>query len=255
MGIVNCTPDSFSDGGDYNATNSAVAHARSLIAESADILDIGGESTRPGADYIPADEEWDRVGNIIETLAKEDTVPISIDTYKAEIAGKAMSVGASIINDVSGLADPDMVNVLKEHNPIYVLMYQRDAELDTFDVRPDMIDFFNEKIGLLDREGVDLSRVWIDPGIGFHKTAEQNHILLAGLECLSVFENDILVGASRKRFIGALTGKEPKDRLAGTLAAHLKSVQKGAKIIRAHDVAPHVDAIKVMWALEKCGVD
>lgn len=251
MGVVNVTPDSFSDGGRYYELDTAVAHALRLVQEGADIVDVGGESTRPGAKPVGLEEELRRVLPVVRDLAAAG-IAVSIDTRHAAVAESAVAAGACLVNDVSGLRDPEMRAVAARHGVPAVAMHMpiddptlMQQHTDYADVVDEVVGFLRDHAAIALREGVPM--VIIDPGIGFGKTVEQNIQLVRRLDVLVSLGHPVLVGASRKRFIGVLTGTErPEDRVAGTLAVHLASVQRGARLIRAHDVAAHRQAL-AMW--------
>jgi dihydropteroate synthase len=251
MGVVNVTPDSFSDGGRYYHLDAAVAHGLRLVAEGADIVDVGGESTRPGAEPVPADEEIRRVVPVVRDL-RSAGVAVSIDTRHAAVAEAAVAAGACLVNDVSGLRDPAMRAVAARYDVPAVAMHMpvddpatMQQHTDYVDVVADVVGFLRDHAALALTEGVPL--VIVDPGIGFGKTVEQNLELIRRLDELVALGHPVLLGASRKRFIGVLTGvEEPEQRVAGTLAVHLAGVQRGARIVRAHDVAAHRQAL-TMW--------
>jgi dihydropteroate synthase len=254
MGIVNVTPDSFSDGGLFLDTGAAIAHGRELLAEGADVLDIGGESTRPGADPVPAAEEIERVVPVIEALAG-DGGRVSIDTTKAEVARVALAAGATIVNDVSAFRfDPELAVVAAEAGAICVLMHmlgeprtmQKDPRYD--EVVSDVKAFLEERLAFAVGEGVAEENVWLDPGIGFGKTLEHNLELIARLDEIVAIGRPVVFGASRKSFLGKLTGRLVGERLAGTIATNVIAHQRGARVFRVHDVAPTVDALKVAAA-------
>jgi dihydropteroate synthase len=247
MGIVNVTPDSFSDGGLYLDPQSAIAHGRALAAEGADVLDVGGESTRPGAQAVDAPAELDRVGPVVAALG-EDTAaggpPVSIDTSKAAVAEVALDAGAAWVNDVTALrADPDLAGLCAARGCGVVLMHmlgtprtmQEDPRYD--DVVDDVRAFLAERIEAAIAAGIDEESILIDPGIGFGKTLEHNLELLRRLGELRELGRPIVVGASRKRFIGALTGRDADERLGGTVAANVLALAAGAEVFRVHDVA------------------
>lgn len=250
MGVVNVTPDSFSDGGQFLEHDAAVAHAMALAGDGADILDLGGESTRPGHSLVDADTEIERVVPVIRRLASCD-VPLSIDTWKAQVAEQAMEAGAHIVNDVWGFQrEPDIARVAAAHGAACVLMHNRLEADGGIDIMADIVGFLSRSIDLALRAGVSENSIVLDPGVGFGKTMEQNPIVIAHLDAVHALGYPVLVGASRKRFIGHLTGRQdPRDRLAGTLAAHVAAVLNGAHIIRAHDVAAHRDALAVAYAI------
>ena len=246
MGILNVTPDSFSDGGRHGSTEEALAHARAMVAEGADIIDVGGESTRPGATEVAADEELARVLPVIERLAPEIAVPISIDTYKAAVADRALAAGATIVNDVWGLQrDPDMAAVAARHGAGVVVMHNRREVDGTIDILADIRRFFLRSLLLAERAGIPDRRIVLDPGIGFGKTLEQNVETIARLSELRAIGLPILVGASRKSLIGRLLDQPLAERMPGTLATHVLSVAGGADIIRAHDVREHAQALRI----------
>ena len=258
MGIVNVTPDSFSDGGDHFDADAAVAHGRRLVDEGADLLDVGGESTRPGAADVPLDDELARVIPVIERLARDTSVPISIDTCKPEVMRAAVAAGAGLINDVRGLRRDGALDAAASLGVPVVLMHmlgeprsmQDDPRYD--DVVADVHRFLAERIFAAEMAGIDKKRIVIDPGFGFGKTRDHNLQLLARFERFTDLGVPVLAGLSRKRTIGDLTGREaPAERVSGSVAAHLIAVQRGASIVRVHDVAATVDALKVWDAVAK----
>jgi dihydropteroate synthase len=249
MGIVNVTPDSFSDGGRYDDPEAALAQARRMAEAGADILDIGGESTRPGAEPVSVDEELARVIPVIRRLSAELDVPLSIDTMKAPVARAAVEAGAVIINDVTGLlADPEMSQAAAQAGAGVVITYNRGRADPRLDAGADMSLFFEDALERAERAGILRERIWLDPGIGFAKTQEQNLDLIARLGRLQRFGLPVLAGLSRKSFLGHVTGRPVQERLAGTIAAGLIAVYRGARILRVHDVAEHADALKVFEA-------
>lgn len=256
MGILNVTPDSFSDGGRYADINAALQRADEMIAEGADVIDIGGESTRPGSKRVSADDEISRVVPVIEAISKRLDVPVSIDTSKSAVADAAVDAGAEIINDISGLRfDEAIAEVAARHKTGLVLMHSR-GEFETMHSQPPVEDIITEveedlrrSISSAAAAGVAAEQIVLDIGIGFGKTLDQNLKLIAQLDRLvnefPVFP--ILVGASRKSFLGKLLGKDdPKERLSGSLASAAIAVWNGAKILRVHDVAATVDAVKIV---------
>ena len=251
MGIVNVTPDSFSDGGDFLASDEAVAHGLRLAGEGAAILDVGGESTRPGHALVTAREELARVLPVIEGLARQTDVPMSIDTMKASVAAAAVEAGAAIVNDVWGFQhDPDMARVVAETGVPAILMHNREEDDPAVDIVAEVVDFLSRSIDIALAAGVCRDRLIIDPGFGFGKTHAQSLRLIRELYRLQDFNLPILIGVSRKRAVGQVTGRiEPRARLAGSLAAALIGAENGASIIRAHDVAPHIDAMKMFAAV------
>ncbi|GAB2500237.1 dihydropteroate synthase [Pseudoxanthomonas sangjuensis] len=256
MGIVNATPDSFSDGGAHDTLEAAVAHGLKLAEEGADILDVGGESTRPGAGEVPLDEELRRVIPVIERLAKETSLPISVDSYKPEVMRAAVAAGAGMVNDVYGLRQPGALDAAAELGVPVVIMHMlgeprsmQDApEYD--DVVGDVHRFLTERIFAAEMAGIAKKNLVVDPGFGFGKTTAHNLALLAQFERFAELGVPALAGLSRKRTIGELTGRDrPAERVAGSVAAHLIAAQRGAKILRVHDVAATVDALKVWSAV------
>jgi dihydropteroate synthase len=255
MGIVNVTPDSFSDGGKYAATDKAVAHALRLVVDGADILDIGGESTRPGATPVPLDEELQRVIPVIEQLAGQVNVPISIDTYKPAVMRAAISAGADIVNDVLALTEPGALDVVATSNAGICLMHvqgtlqtmQHDPQYD--DVVKEVDAFLEARLLAAEAAGIAPERILLDPGFGFGKRTAHNVTLLQHLDILARHGRPLLVGLSRKSILGQLVGTDVDQRLYASLAASVISVMKGAKIVRVHDVKPTVEALKVVAAV------
>ncbi len=259
MGIVNVTPDSFSDGGRFFDTQRAVDHALALIAEGADILDIGGESTRPNASPVSEEEELRRVLPVIEALSRSSSckIPISIDTMKPRVARAAVGAGATIINDVAAnAAGPEMWQVVRDTGAAYVIMHMQgtpqtmqDAPCYS-DVVREVNGFFTERLSALRQFGVSDEQLVLDPGIGFGKTSEHNLELLAGVGQFSSQRRPVLIGASRKAFIGKLAGGATGDmRIPGSLACACASVERGARIIRTHDVGPTRQALQMTQAI------
>ena len=254
MGIVNVTPDSFSDGGQHDTLEAAVAHGLKLASEGADILDIGGESTRPGAQAVPLEEELRRVVPLIERLSRETALPISIDTFKPQVMRAAVAAGAGMINDIRGLREEGALEAAADLGVPVVLVHMlgqpqsmQDApEYD--DVVGEVHRFLAERIFAAEMSGIDKKKIVVDPGFGFGKTTAHNMMLLAQLRRFTEFGVPVLAGLSRKRSIGELTGRDvPAERVAGSVAAHLLAAQRGATLLRVHDVAATVDALKV-WA-------
>lgn len=254
MGIVNVTPDSFSDGGDHFDADAAVAHGLKLAAEGADILDVGGESTRPGSEGVGAEEEIRRVVPVIECLVRETALPVSIDTWRPEVMRAAVAAGAGMINDIRALRAEGALDAAAELGVPVVLMHMlgeprsmQDApEYD--DVVGEVHRFLAERIFAAEMAGIPRARIVADPGFGFGKTTAHNLALLAQVERFVELGVPVLAGLSRKRSIGEITGREvPRERAAGSVAAHLVAAQRGAKILRVHDVADTVDALRV-WA-------
>ena len=259
MGVLNVTPDSFSDGGEFFLLERAVAHAEQMIAEAADIIDVGGESTRPGSAFVSEGEELQRVIPVIERLATKSPVPISIDTTKSSVARAAIAAGAEIVNDISGLRfDPLIADEAARAKAGLVLMHSRGTPKDMQQLPP-VDDIMSEVIGELrnsvlvaEERGVARDRIAIDPGIGFGKTLAQNVELIAKLDQLVIAfaEFPIMIGTSRKSFLGKLLDNAPADqRLHGTIASVVASVLNGAHIVRVHDVKAAVEAIKVADAV------
>jgi dihydropteroate synthase len=261
MGVVNVTPDSFSDGGRHADPDRAVAHALRLADEGADLLDVGGESTRPGAPPVPAEEEIRRVVPVVERLrARGLALPISVDTTKADVARAALRAGADLVNDVSGLRDPALAAAVAETGAPVVLMHMRGTPADMQsravygDVVGEVARELEEALRRADAAGIPRERTVLDPGIGFAKTAEHSLALLARLGELRALGRPLLVGPSRKSFIGKVTGAPVEDRLAGTLAAVTACVLAGAELVRVHDVAPARQAALVAAAIRASGV-
>jgi len=252
MGVLNITPDSFSDGGEFNAPGLALARARAVIADGVDIIDIGAESTRPykGAKAVTADDELDRLKPVLAGVVALG-VPVSIDSMKAEVVAYALDQGAAIANDVWGLQrDPAMAPLVAARGVPVIVMHNRDDADPAIDIITDMKTFFLRSLDIAAKAGIARDKIVLDPGIGFGKTAEQSMTALARLREFEMFGLPILVGASRKRFIASVSPSEPKERLAGSIAAHLIAAQRGAKIIRTHDVAETLQALRVANAIE-----
>jgi dihydropteroate synthase len=251
MGVLNVTPDSFSDGGQFIAPERALAQARRMIAEGADIIDIGAESTRPyGAQPISADEELKRLQPILAEVVSFG-VPVSIDSMKSAVVSWALDAGAAIANDVWGLQrDPDMAGLLAaRHSPV-IVMHNRDHVDADIDIMQDIAAFFDRSLAIAQKAGISSGNIVLDPGIGFGKTPEQSMTAIARLSELRVFGLPLLVGASRKRFISSVTPSEPHQRLGGSIAAHLIAAKGGARIIRTHDVSETVQSLRVAAAIE-----
>ena len=256
MGIVNVTPDSFSDGGKFASTGLAVEHALQLIAEGADILDIGGESTRPGAIPVSLDEELNRVIPVIQALSKVSSVPISIDTYKPEVMRLAIVAGADIVNDVRALQEPSALEVVANSNAGVCLMHMQGTP-QTMQVDPHYSDvveevkqFLMQRLQATEQVGISKKRILLDPGFGFGKRTVHNIALIQNLEKLAAIGQPLLVGLSRKSVLGAIAGGDEEQRLHAGLAATVISAMKGAKIVRVHDVKATVDALKVVIAIQ-----
>ncbi len=253
MGVLNVTPDSFSDGGRYLDPQAAMVHARRLAAEGADILDVGAESTRPygGAVRISLEEEGARLAPLLSDVIALG-VPVSIDTLKAAIAAWALDLGAAIVNDVWGLqGDTDIARVVAEHQAPVVIMHNRMSVDPAIDIIAEVTNFFRRSLDIAARAGIPRQRIVLDPGIGFGKTAEQSLTCIARLDAWREFGVPLLVGASRKRFIHSVAPSEPMERLGGSLAAHLLAVENGATIVRVHDVAATAQALTVASAIRR----
>ena len=249
MGILNMTPDSFSDGGRYNAVDTALERACQLVQDGADIIDIGGESTRPGYEQIPAEEEIERVVPIIERLAKEVEVPISIDTYKAEVARAALKAGAHIINDIWGAkADPDMAMVAAETGAPIILMHNRKEKPYENFIRDALNDLY-ESIQITKKAGVKDSQIILDPGIGFAKNLQENLLMMRNLHVIASLGYPVLLGTSRKSMIGNTLKLPVEERIEGTIASVCLGIQQGCQIMRVHDVKENARAARMMDAM------
>ena len=251
MGILNVTPDSFSDGGQFAEPQNAIRQAQKMIEDGADIIDVGAESTRPygGAKPVTLEEELSRLQHVLPTVVQMGA-PVSIDTMKPELALWALGLGASIVNDVWGLQrDPNMARVVAEHGVPVIVMHNRYKAEASINILSDINAFFTYSIDLAQKAGILRECLVLDPGIGFGKTPEQSMETIAKLETFKRFNLPILVGASRKRFIDSVSPSAPLERVGGSLAAHLLAVRNGAAIIRTHDVAETIQAIKVDNAL------
>ncbi len=255
MGVVNVTPDSFSDGGLYLDPRSAIEHGRELVADGAAILDVGGESTRPGADEVAVDEELRRVVPVVAGLAGLG-VEISVDTSKAPVAAAALDAGATIVNDVTALrGDPAMAGLIAERGARVVLMHMA-GDPRTMQVNPEygdvvaeVRDFLAARLAAAVAAGIEGSRIWLDPGIGFGKTAQHNFELLRGLDQLAALGRPLVVGTSRKSFIGRADGSRTDDRLGGTIATSILAAAAGATVLRVHDVREMAEALKLASAV------
>jgi dihydropteroate synthase len=249
MGILNVTPDSFSDGGQHAGLERALAHAGVMVAEGAAVIDIGGESTRPGAVPVPEDEELRRVLPVLRAIHAAHDLPVSIDSWKAAVARAATGQGAAIINDVWGLQkDSAMADTVAETGSAVIIMHNRtsiDAEIDIID---DMQRFFERSLALAARAGIPEDHILLDPGVGFGKTVAQNLTCIWQLDRLAQFGKPLLLGVSRKSFIGKALDKTVDDRLAGSLAAAMIGLMRGAAVLRVHDVAEHADALTIFRA-------
>ncbi len=252
MGILNVTPDSFSDGGQFLDPSLAIAHAADMAKSGADLLDIGAESTRPYGGPVPvsADEEKARLEPILPAIVKLG-LPVSIDTIKASIAAWALDQGAGIVNDVWGLQrDSDMAPLVAERGVPVIVMHNRESADGSIDIVADVIAFFSRSLEIAARAGIVRDNIVLDPGIGFGKTPEQSMTCIARLADFRRFGLPLLVGASRKRFINTVIPSSPDDRIGGSISAHLLAVENGAAIVRAHDVKETVQALRVAAAIE-----
>ena len=254
MGVLNVTPDSFSDGGQFVIPERALAQARRMVAEGADIIDIGAESTRPyGSEPIPTDEELKRLQPVLPAVVSLG-VPVSIDSMKSAVVAWALDQGAIIANDVWGLQrDAGMAGLIAARGVPVIIMHNRDHADPAIDIMQDIADFFARSLEIAAKAGIAPDKIVLDPGIGFGKTPEQSMTALARLAELQTFGFPLLVGASRKRFISTVTPSEPHQRLGGSIAAHLVAANHGARIIRAHDVAETVQALRVTAAIREQG--
>lgn len=259
MGILNVTPDSFSDGGLYFDKNKAVEHALRLVEEGADIIDVGGESTRPGSEPVSIEEEIKRTSPVIQAISKAVKVPISIDTYKAEVARRALDAGASMVNDISGLRfDPDMPKVVSEYKVPVIIMHIKGRPKDMQQnpvyeaLIPEIMDYIRESIKIAADHAIPEDIIVIDPGIGFGKTFEHNLEIIQNLREFTLLGIPVLVGVSRKAFIGKiLDNAPPTERIEGTAAAVTACILNGANIIRVHDVKEMAKAAKVADAIKR----
>src|SRR5258706_10051118 len=256
MGVLNVTPDSFSDGGKFFNTDAAIAHAKSMIDEGADFIDIGGQSSRPGADEVSTEEELKRVIPVIEKLCSETDIPLSIDTYRSEVASAALAAGAIIVNDISGFnQDKNMLKVIAEHKASAVAMHMKGTPKDMQgnshydDVVKEVVSYFEDVIWRANVENVN--QVILDPGIGFGKNVEHNLTLLKHINELKRLDSPIMVGVSRKSMINKITGGDVNDRLEGTVALNTIAIVNGVQIIRVHDVKAGVRTAKIVDEYKK----
>jgi len=260
MAILNVTPDSFSEDGRYFDPEEAVRHAARMVSEGADVIDVGGESTRPGSDPVPVDEEIRRVLPVIERIVEQDSnVPISIDTRKAEVADRALLAGATVVNDVSAGGDPGMFDVVRKHDAAIVLMHMK-GEPKTMQQSPEYEDvvgevheFLRERVEASEFAGIEAERIAIDPGIGFGKNLEHNLELMRRIDAFLDLGRPVLVGPSRKRFIGAILDAPEDERVEGTIGAVAWMVSRGAHVVRVHDVREVVRAVRVIDAIVRTG--
>ncbi len=252
MGVLNVTPDSFSDGGRFVDPGMALRHAARMATEGADVLDIGAESSRPYGDAVAvsAEEEWARLEPVLPALVNLG-LPVSIDTMKASIAARALALGADIVNDVWGLQrDPEMARVVADYGVPVIVMHNREHEDPSIDIIADVETFFARSLEIAARAGIGRDRIVLDPGIGFGKTASQSIELIARTDRLRALGQPLLIGLSRKRFIASVLPSTADDRLGGSIAANLFAVAAGAAIVRVHDVAETVQALRVAAAIQ-----
>ena len=250
MGILNVTPDSFSDGGDFSNIDIAVNHANEMIKEGADIIDLGGESTRPGHNYVGAEEELRRITPVIKRLKEEINVPISVDTYKADVAKASLELGVEMINDVWGLRkDKNMANVIADYDAYVCIMHNQDGTEYDKDIMESIKKFLLESIEIGLNAGIKKEKIVLDPGIGFGKTFEQNLEVLKRLDELNELGYPILLGTSRKSVIGNVLNVEPKERVEGTIATTVLGIRDGVDIVRVHDIKENIRAAKMADAI------
>jgi dihydropteroate synthase len=251
MGIVNVTPDSFSDGGLFTSKETAVRHAKRLVAEGADIIDVGAESTRPGYTPVSAEEEWARLAPALSALVQESGAPVSIDTYKAQTASRALSLGVCVVNDIWGLQyDPNMADVIASAQAGVVVMHNRNLTDPESDIVADMMRFFEKSLEIAKRAGIPDSRIALDPGVGFGKTRQQNYQALHAIPKFRTLGFPLLVGVSRKSIFKNIPDSLIEGRLLGTLSANLLAAAAGARIFRVHDVVEHRCAFEVYSSLQ-----
>ncbi len=256
MGILNVTPDSFSDGGLYHQMDKALKQAEKMILEGVDIIDIGGESTRPNAKTIPVDEELNRVIPIIEKIRQELDIPISVDTKKTAVMAAAIQAGVSMVNDITALADPKAQQLLAEKSLPVCLMHMQGTPETMQDnptyqnIMQELIYFFQQRIENCVKNGIKRENIIIDPGFGFGKTLQDNLTILKNIDQLLVFNLPLLVGISRKSMIGGILNNEPKDRMIGSISAAIYATLKGVHILRVHDVQETIEAVKVIQAID-----
>jgi dihydropteroate synthase len=257
MGIINVTPDSFSDGGRFFDPEVAVAAGIEMATSGADILDVGGESTRPGSDPVPVDQELDRVIPVIKRLATEVSIPVSIDTRRAEVASAALELGASIVNDVTSGSDPSMLEVTREAEAGMVLMHMRgepktmQQQTDYDDVVAEVKAYLGERVEAAMRAGIDRECLTVDPGLGFAKTEPQSYVLMRDIASFLDLGRPVLVGPSRKSFIGKVLGTEVDQRMEGTAGAVAWMAGQGAHVVRVHDVREMVRVVRVVDAIRR----
>ncbi|MBQ3420363.1 MAG: dihydropteroate synthase [Romboutsia sp.] len=250
MGILNVTPDSFSDGGNFNSVDKALEHAREMIKEGADIIDLGGESTRPGHKYVDADEELRRIIPVIKKLKSELDTPISVDTYKSQVAEESLKLGVEMINDIWGLRkDKNMASVIAKYNAHVCIMHNQDNTEYDKDIMESIKEFLLESINIAIESGIDKEKIILDPGIGFGKTYEQNLEVLKRLGELKSLGYPILLGTSRKSVIGNTLNLPPQERVEGTIATTVLGIKDGVDIVRVHDVEKNLRAAKMADAI------
>ena len=262
MGILNVTPDSFADGGLYLQREKAIEHGLSMARDGADIVDVGGESTRPYSKKISADEEIDRVIPVIQALSRELTIPISIDTCKAEVAQQAIKAGASIINDISALRfDPEIISTAAEAGVPVILMHMKGTPADMQDsptynnLIPEILDFLKHAIDRAVKGGISKDKIIVDPGIGFGKGFDHNLIIIKELAQFSLLQRPILLGPSRKAFIGHILDNETRERDTGTMATIVAGVMNGAHIVRVHNVKKTLETVKIIDAIKRGSIE
>ena len=250
MGILNVTPDSFSDGGNFNNIDTAVNHAKEMINDGADIIDLGGESTRPGHTYVDSQEEKRRILPVIKKLREEIQVPISVDTYKADVAEASLELGVEMINDIWGLTkDKNMANVIAKYDAYVCIMHNQDTTEYNKDIMEAIKEFLQNSIDLALKSGIKKEKIILDPGIGFGKTFEQNLEVLKRLDEIKTLGYPVLLGTSRKSVIGNVLNVEPKERLEGTIATTVLGIRDGVDIVRVHDVKENLKAAKMADAI------
>lgn len=246
MGILNVTPDSFSDGGNYTNVEIAVKHAQEMIEDGADIIDVGGESTRPGHKFVSVEEEIKRIAPVIKTLKKSINIPISIDTYKSQVAEEALKLGVEMINDVWGLAyDEEMANVIGKYDASVCIMHNQEGTDYDKDIIDSIKEFLQSSIDKALKAGVKKEKIVLDPGIGFGKTFEQNLEVLRRLDEFKTLGYPILLGTSRKSVLGNIVGGEPRERTEATVATTVCGIRDGVEIVRVHDVKENLQAAKI----------
>ncbi len=246
MGILNVTPDSFSDGGNYTNIEIAVKHAKEMIDDGADIIDVGGESTRPGHKFVSAEEEISRISPVIKILKENIDVPISIDTYKSQVAEEALKLGVDMVNDVWGLTyDEDMADVIGKYDASVCIMHNQEGTEYEKDIIESIKEFLENSIEKALKAGVKKEKIVLDPGIGFGKTFEQNLEVLKRLNELKTLGYPILLGTSRKSVLGNIVGGEPKERVEATVATTVSGIRDGVEIVRVHDVKENLQAAKI----------